>query len=657
MRLIFLEVIMIKVTLKDGAVKEFPKGTAAMDVAKSLGMGLYKAVCICKINDEYCDLRTALNEDCTLEFLTFEEDDEAKRCFRHTTSHILAQAVKRLFPQAKLAIGPSIDGGFYYDFDVESPFTADDLSKIEAEMKKIVKEKLPLERYELDPDEAISLMEGKDEPYKVELIKEHAAKGEKISFFRQGEFDELCAGPHIPDTGRVKAFKITSCTGAYWRGDSNKKMLQRIYATAFTKQSDMEEHLAKLEEAKKRDHNKLGRELELFTTCDYIGQGLPILLPKGARIIQLLQRWVEDTEQKCGWQLTKTPYMAKSDLYKISGHWDHYQDGMFIMGDESKGEEVFALRPMTCPFQYQAYLNRSRSYRDLPMRLNETSTLFRNEASGEMHGLIRVRQFTISEGHLMCTPEQLEDEFRRCLELANYMLKTLGLIEDVSYRFSQWDPDDRDKYIGTEEQWDEAQGTMKKILDHLEIPYKIGIGEAAFYGPKLDIQIKNVFGKEDTLITIQVDQMLAEKFGMEYVDRDGTKKHPYIIHRTSIGCYERTLALLIEKYAGAFPVWLAPVQVKLLPIADRHHDYAYEVAKRLEDAGIRCEVDTRSEKTGYKIREAQLEKVPYMLIVGDKDVEAGSVSVRKRGEGDLGAVSIDEFVDTIIAQVNSKEIW
>ena len=657
MRLIFLEVIMIKVTLKDGAVKEFPKGTAAMDVAKSLGMGLYKAVCICKINDEYCDLRTALNEDCTLEFLTFEEDDEAKRCFRHTTSHILAQAVKRLFPQAKLAIGPSIDGGFYYDFDVESPFTADDLSKIEAEMKKIVKEKLPLERYELDPDEAISLMEGKDEPYKVELIKEHAAKGEKISFFRQGEFDELCAGPHIPDTGRVKAFKITSCTGAYWRGDSNNKMLQRIYATAFTKQSDMEEHLAKLEEAKKRDHNKLGRELELFTTCDYIGQGLPILLPKGARIIQLLQRWVEDTEQKCGWQLTKTPYMAKSDLYKVSGHWDHYQDGMFIMGDESKGEEVFALRPMTCPFQYQAYLNRSRSYRDLPMRLNETSTLFRNEASGEMHGLIRVRQFTISEGHLMCTPEQLEDEFRRCLELANYMLKTLGLIEDVSYRFSQWDPDDREKYIGTEEQWDEAQGTMKKILDHLEIPYKIGIGEAAFYGPKLDIQIKNVFGKEDTLITIQVDQMLAEKFGMEYVDRDGTKKHPYIIHRTSIGCYERTLALLIEKYAGAFPVWLAPVQVKLLPIADRHHDYAYEVAKRLEDAGIRCEVDTRSEKTGYKIREAQLEKVPYMLIVGDKDVEAGSVSVRKRGEGDLGAVSIDEFVDTIIAQVNSKEIW
>ncbi|MGN1169804.1 MAG: threonine--tRNA ligase [Acutalibacteraceae bacterium] len=648
---------MIKVTLKDGAVKEFPKGIAAMDVAKSLGMGLYKAVCICKINDEYCDLRTALNEDCTLEFLTFEEDDEAKRCFRHTASHILAQAVKRLFPQAKLAIGPSIDGGFYYDFDVESPFTADDLSKIEAEMKKIVKEKLPLERYELDPDEAISLMEGKDEPYKVELIKEHAAKGEKISFFRQGEFDELCAGPHIPDTGRVKAFKITSCTGAYWRGDSNNKMLQRIYATAFTKQSDMEEHLAKLEEAKKRDHNKLGRELELFTTCDYIGQGLPILLPKGARIIQLLQRWVEDTEQKCGWQLTKTPYMAKSDLYKISGHWDHYQDGMFIMGDESKGEEVFALRPMTCPFQYQAYLNRSRSYRDLPMRLNETSTLFRNEASGEMHGLIRVRQFTISEGHLMCTPEQLEDEFRRCLELANYMLKTLGLIEDVSYRFSQWDPDDRDKYIGTEEQWDEAQSTMKKILDHLEIPYKIGIGEAAFYGPKLDIQIKNVFGKEDTLITIQVDQMLAEKFGMEYVDRDGTKKHPYIIHRTSIGCYERTLALLIEKYAGAFPVWLAPVQVKLLPIADRHHDYAYEVAKRLEDAGIRCEVDTRSEKTGYKIREAQLEKVPYMLIVGDKDVEAGSVSVRKRGEGDLGAVSIDEFVDTIIAQVNSKEIW
>ena len=648
---------MVNVTLKGGVVKEYPEGTTAMEIAKDLGMGLYKAACICKINDKYCDLRTPVTEDCSLEILTFDDDDEAKRCFRHTASHILAQAVKRLFPEAKLAIGPAIDNGFYYDFDIETPFTPEDLEKIEKEMKKIVKEALPLERYELDPEDAIKLMESKGELYKVELIKEHAGKGEKISFFRQGEFDELCAGPHIPDTGRVKAFKLTSCTGAYWRGDSNNKMLQRIYATAFTKQSALEEHLTKLEEAKKRDHNTLGRELELFTTSDCIGQGLPILLPKGARIIQLLQRFVEDTEQKLGWQLTKTPYMAKSDLYKISGHWDHYQDGMFIMGDEEKDDEVFALRPMTCPFQYQVFLNRARSYRDLPMRLNETSTLFRNEASGEMHGLIRVRQFTLSEGHLMCTPEQLEDEFRGCLELAIYMLKTLGLYDDVSYRFSQWDPEDRDKYIGTPEQWDEAQSTMKKILDHLEIPYKIGIGEAAFYGPKLDIQIKNVFGKEDTLITIQVDQMLAEKFGMEYVDKDGTKKNPYIIHRSSIGCYERTLALLIEKYAGAFPVWLAPVQVKLLPIADRHHDYAYEIAKKLQDVGIRCEVDTRSEKTGYKIREAQLEKVPYMLIVGDKDIESDSVSVRKRGEGDLGAVKTEEFIKTILSQVESKEIW
>lgn len=648
---------MINVTLKGGVVKEYPENITALEITKELSMGLFKAACICKINGEYCDLRTPLTEDCTLEILTFEDDDEAKRCFRHTASHVLAQAVKRLFPEAKLAIGPAIDDGFYYDFDIDKPFTPEVLADIEAEMKKIVKEKLELEKFEMTPDEAIKYYEDLGEIYKVELIKEHADKGENISFYKQGEFTELCAGPHIPDTGRIKAFKLISCTGAYWRGSEKNKMLQRVYGTAFTKQAALEEHLVALEEAKKRDHNKLGRELELFTTVDFIGQGLPILLPKGARIIQLLQRFVEDTEQKLGWKLTKTPLMAKSDLYKISGHWDHYQDGMFVMGDEEKDEEVFALRPMTCPFQYQAYLNRARSYRDLPLRYNETSTLFRNEASGEMHGLIRVRQFTISEGHLMCLPEQLEDEFKGCLELAIYMLKTLGLYEDVSYRFSQWDPDDRDKYIGTPEQWDEAQGIMKNILDHLEIPYKIGIGEAAFYGPKLDIQIKNVFGKEDTLITIQVDQMLAQKFGMEYVDRDGTKKNPYIIHRTSIGCYERTLALLIEKYAGAFPVWLAPVQVKLLPIADRHHDYAYEIAKKLEDAGIRCEVDTRSEKTGYKIREAQLEKVPYMLLMGDKDIEAGAVSVRKRGEGEIGAMPIDEFVKLVVAQTESKEIW
>ena len=648
---------MVKVTLKGDVVKEFENGITAAEVAKNLGMGLYKAACLCKINGEYADLRTAINEDCALEILTFDDDEEAKKAFRHTASHIMAQAVKRLYPEAKLAIGPAIANGFYYDFDVDKAFSPEDLEKIEAEMKKIVKEGLPLEKFELDPDEAIAMMEEKGEIYKVELIREHADKGEKISFFRQGEFVELCAGPHIPDTSRVKAYKLTSCTGAYWRGDSTKKMLQRIYATAFTKKDEMEEYLAAVEEAKKRDHNKLGRELEIFTTNELIGQGLPILLPKGARIIQLMQRFIEDEEQRRGWQLTKTPYMAKSDLYKVSGHWDHYKDGMFVLGDEEKDDEVFALRPMTCPFQYQAYLNRPRSYRDLPLRYNETSTLFRNEASGEMHGLIRVRQFTISEGHLMCLPEQLEEEFKGCLELAVYCLKTLGLYDDVSYRFSQWDPADTEKYIGTAEQWDEAQGVMKKILDNLEIPYKIGVGEAAFYGPKLDIQIKNVFGKEDTLITIQIDQMLAEKFGMEYTDSDGNKKNPYIIHRTSIGCYERTLALLIEKYAGAFPVWLAPTQVKLLPIADRHHDYAYEVKAKLEAEGIRCEVDTRSEKIGYKIREAQLEKIPYMLLVGDKDIEANCVSVRKRGEGDIGAMGIDEFVELIVEQVKSRIIF
>ena len=573
---------------------------------------------------------------------------------RHSASHVMAQAVKRLFPEVKLAIGPAIDTGFYYDFDTPNPFTAEDLEKIEAEMKKIAKENLKIERFELPRAEALELM--KDEPYKVELINE-LPEDAVISFYKQGEFTDLCAGPHLSYTSKVKAYKLLSATGAYWRGDEKNKMLQRIYATAFLTKDELQADLDRREEAKKRDHNKLGRELELFTTSDVIGQGLPILLPKGARVIQLLQRFVEDEEQKRGWLLTKTPLMAKSDLYKISGHWDHYQDGMFVLGDEEKDKEVFALRPMTCPFQYQAYLNRGRSYRDLPMRLNETSTLFRNEASGEMHGLIRVRQFTISEGHLMCTPEQLEGEFKGCLELAIYMLKTLGLYEDVSYRFSQWDPDNREKYIGTNEQWDEAQGIMKKILDNLEIPYKIGVGEAAFYGPKLDIQIKNVFGKEDTLITIQIDQMLAQQFGMEYVDKDGAKKNPYIIHRTSIGCYERTLALLIEKYAGAFPVWLAPVQVKLLPIADRHLDYIYEVKRKLEESGIiRVEIDDRSEKIGYKIREAQLEKVPYMLLVGDKDIEGGTVSIRDRRDGDIGSMSIEEFIAKITEEVNNKTI-
>ncbi len=647
---------MVKVTLKGDVVKEYDSGISAMDVAKDLGMGLFKAACVCKINGEVKDLRTKINDDCTLEILTFDDED-GKKTFRHTASHILAQAVKNLFPTAKLAIGPAIDSGFYYDFDVETPFTPEVLEKIEAEMKKIVKEGLKIEQFELSAEEAIALMEEKDEPYKVELIKEHADKGENISFFKQGDFTELCAGPHIPDTSRVKAFKLTSATGAYWRGDSKNKMLQRIYGTAYTKAADLEEHLLKMEEAKKRDHNKLGRELEFFTTADLIGQGLPILLPKGARVIQLMQRFVEDEEQKRGWLLTKTPYMAKSDLYKLSGHWDHYQDGMFVMGEEEKDDEVFALRPMTCPFQYQAYLNRARSYKDLPLRYNETSTLFRNEASGEMHGLIRVRQFTISEGHLMCLPEQLEDEFRSCLDLAIYCLKTLGLYEDVSYRFSQWDPADTAKYIGTPEQWDEAQGIMKNILDDIGLDYKIGIGEAAFYGPKLDIQIKNVFGKEDTLITIQIDQMLAEKFGMEYTDRDGTKKNPYIIHRTSIGCYERTLALLIEKYAGAFPLWLAPEQIRLLPIADRHLGYCNEVKAKLEAYGFRVTVDDRSEKTGYKIRSAQMEKIPYMLVAGDKEAEDGTLSVRKRGFGDMGAMSIDDFIVSAMKDVAEKTIW
>ena len=646
---------MIQVTLKGGVVREYEAGTTVAEIARSIGAGLYKSACGGKINGEYCDLRTPVTEDCALEIVTFDDPD-GKKTFWHTASHILAQAVKRLYPEAKLAIGPAVDNGFYYDFDSETAFTPEILEKIEAEMKKIVKEDLPLEKFELSPEKALKMMEEKDEIYKVELIKEHADKGEPISFYKQGEFTELCAGPHIMSTGSVKAFKLTSCTGAYWRGNEKNKMLQRIYGVAFPKASELEEHLAKIEEAKKRDHNKLGRELELFTTVDYIGQGLPILLPKGTIIIQTLQRFVEDEEQKRGWLRTKTPLMAKSDLYKISGHWDHYKDGMFVLGDEEKDDEVFALRPMTCPFQYQAYLNRARSYRDLPMRLAETSTLFRNESSGEMHGLIRVRQFTISEGHLMCTPEQLEDEFKHCLEITTFMLKTLGLYEDVSYRFSQWDPNDTDKYIGTPEQWDEAQSVMKTILDDLGINYKIGIGEAAFYGPKLDIQIKNVFGKEDTLITIQIDQMLAEKFGMEYVDRDGTKKHPYIIHRTSIGCYERTLALLIEKYAGAFPLWLAPEQIRVIPIADRHHERAYEIKKVLEDMGLRVTVDDRSEKTGYKIREVRMQKLPYWVVIGDKELEDGKVSVSRRGEGDIGAMEIEELCKLLDKEIKEKTI-
>ncbi len=583
--------------------------------------------------------------------LTFK-DAEGRKVFRHTAAHIMAQAVKRLFPETKLTIGPAIDSGFYYDFDSDVTFGPEQLSKIEKEMKKIVSENLKIERFVLPKNEALALVKEMNEPYK-ELLIERIDEGEEISFYRQGEFTDLCAGPHLFSTAAVRSFKLTSCTGAYWEGNSNNKMLQRIYGTAFPTKDELNAHLAAVEEAKKRDHNKLGRELEYFTTSEVVGQGLPIMLPKGATVLRILQRFVEDEEAKRGWIPTMTPFMAKPDLYRISGHWDHYRDGMFVIGDPDS-KDCLALRPMTCPFQYQAYLNKARSYRDLPLRYNETSTLFRNEDSGEMHGLIRVRQFTISEGHLMCTPEQLEEEFKGCLELCIFMLKAVGLYEDVSYRFSQWDPANKEKYIGTEEQWDEAQGTMKKILDDIGLDYKIGIGEAAFYGPKLDIQIKNVHGKEDTLITIQIDQMLAEKFGMEYTDRDGQKKHPYIIHRTSIGCYQRTLALIIEKFAGALPMWMAPVQVKVLPIGLDQHEYAEKVVADLQKAGLRVEIDERTEKIGYKIREAQLSKVPYMLVIGAKEVEDGTVAVRDRKVGDAGVMKAEEFLKKAVKEVEDR---
>ena len=647
----------MKITLKDGSNLEVEQGICALDIASKLSSKLKKAALAAKVNGKLTALTAPINEDASVEILTFE-DEEGRWTLRHTASHVMAQAVKRLYPNTKLAIGPAIDNGFYYDFDrEEGSFSPSDFLAIEKEMKKIVSENLPIERFTLPRDEAIAYMKKLDEPYKVELI-EDLPEGEEISFYRQGEFVDLCAGPHVPTTGRVKAFKLTSCAGAYWRGNEKNKMLVRIYATAFEKQAELDEYLKMLEEAKKRDHNKLGRELEYFTTVDYIGQGLPILLPKGAKVIQILQRFVEDEEARRGYLLTKTPYMAKRELYQISGHWDHYKEGMFVMGDDSDpNAEVFALRPMTCPFQYQVFLNRMRSYRDLPMRLGETSTLFRNEDSGEMHGLIRVRQFTISEGHLICTPEQLEEEFRGCVELAKYMMDVLGFGEDVTYRFSQWDPNDREKYIGTEEQWNEAQNSMKKILDHIGIQYTIGIGEAAFYGPKLDIQMKNVHGKEDTLITIQIDQMLAEKFGMEYVDRDGQKKHPYIIHRTALGCYERTLAMLIEKYAGALPVWMAPEQVRILTISESFADYAYEQKKKLEEKGFRVSVDDRQEKIGYKIREARNERIPYILVVGEKEVSSNSFAVRKRGEGEIGTFSVEDFTAMLTKDVKELAKW
>ena len=587
---------------------------------------------------------------------TFEHETYRKT-YWHTCSHILAQAMKRLHPDVKLAIGPAIDNGFYYDFDTPEPFSESQLEELEAEMRKICKEKLKLERFELPRAEALAFMEEKDEPYKVELIRD-LPEDAVISFYRQGDFTDLCAGPHLDSTGRVKGngIKLTACNAAYWRGDSSRKQLQRIYGIAFPKKDELDAWVAKREEALKRDHNKLGRELEYFTTVDVIGQGLPVMLPKGARVIQVLQRWVEDEEQKRGYLLTKTPLMAKSDLYKISGHWDHYLDGMFVLGDpHDETRECFALRPMTCPFQYQVYLNRARSYRDLPMRLGETSTLFRNEDSGEMHGLIRVRQFTISEGHLVLRPEQLEEEFKGCLDLAKYCLGTVGLLDKCTFRFSQWDPaNPNNKYEGTAEQWELAQATMAKILDDLDVTYTIGIDEAAFYGPKLDIQYRNVYGKEDTLVTIQIDMLLAKQFGMEYTDADGQKKTPYIIHRTSLGCYERTLAYLIEEYAGALPAWMAPEQVRVLPVTDRACDYAAEVARRLEGEGLRATADYRNEKIGKKIREATLEKVPYMLVVGDRDMEHQTVSVRHRSGEDLGAMSQSDFLALLQDEVERK---
>ena len=640
-------------TLK-GEQREFENGLSLLDIAGKISQQLKKDALCARVDGQIMEMWHTLDHDCEVEFLTFADDD-AKRVLRHTASHVLAEAVKKLRPNVKLAIGPAIDNGFYYDFDTEEPFTNDFLREVEKEMSHIIKRNDRIERFELPRAEAIALMQEKDEPYKVELIND-LPEDATISFYRQGDFVDLCAGPHLASTGKVKAFKLTSLAGAYWRGSEKNKMLQRVYGTAFYDKAEMEAYLQQQEEARKRDHNKLGRELEYFTTVDCIGQGLPILLPKGARVVQLLQRWVEDVEQSRGCQLTKTPYFAKRELYKISGHWDHYLDGMFVMGDPNdETKECFALRPMTCPFQYQVFLNRARSYRDLPMRLTETSTLFRNEDSGEMHGLIRVRQFTISEGHYILRPDQLEEEFKGCLELAKYFLGTVGLLEDCTFRFSQWDPaNPKNKYEGTAEQWNEAQAVMGKILDHLGVKYTIGIDEAAFYGPKLDIQYKNVFGKEDTLVTIQIDMLLAQRFGMEYTDADGQKKHPYIIHRTSLGCYERTLAYLIEKYAGAFPLWLAPEQVRIMTITNRADDYAYQLKDRLEKEGMRVSVDDRNEKIGFKVREAQTQKIPYMLVLGDQEVENGTAALRSRKNENFGAMPVADIIAKLREEIDSK---
>ena len=643
----------MKITLKDGSYKEYENAMSVYDIARDISEGLARVACAGEIDGKVVDLRTNVDKDCALNILTFD-DRGGKAAFRHTTSHILAQAVKRLYPDAKCTIGPSIDDGYYYDFDMPS-LNREDLDKIEKEMKKIIKENPRIERFELPRPEAIKLMEEKDEPYKVELIND-LPEDAVISFYTQGDFTDLCAGPHLMNMKNIKAFKLISSSGAYWRGSEKNKMLTRIYGTAYTKAADLDAHLQHLEDIKKRDHNKLGREMELFTTVDVVGQGLPLIMPKGVIMIQTLQRWIEDEEEKRGYVRTKTPLMAKSDLYKISGHWDHYKDGMFVLGDEEKDKEVFALRPMTCPFQYYVYKATQHSYKELPLRYGETSTLFRNEDSGEMHGLTRVRQFTISEGHLIMRPDQIDEEFKGCVNLMMYCLKTLGLDKDVTFRLSKWDPENKEKYIGDAAYWETSQAKMRDLLNEIGLPFEEADGEAAFYGPKLDVQAKNVYGKEDTMITIQLDFALAEQFDMYYIDADGEKKRPFIIHRTSIGCYERTLAWLIEKYAGLFPTWLCPEQVRVLPISDKYMDYANKVLSELKDNGIRAEVDERSEKIGYKIRDARLNKVPYMLVVGANEAEQGLVSVRSRYNGDEGQKELATFVDDICREIRTKEI-
>lgn len=644
---------MIEITLKDGSKKEIYEPITVLDFAKSISEGLARNATCAEVDGEIVDLRHVIDKNCTVNILTFNDND-GKKAFWHTSSHILAQAVKRLFPSVKLAIGPSIENGFYYDFDIETPFSQDDLKNIEEEIKKICKEGLEIEKFVLSRDEAIKLMEERGETYKVELIND-IPDGCEISFYKQGEFEDLCAGPHLFNTKNIKSIKLLSATGAYWRGNENNKMLTRVYGISFPKASMLNEYLEMLEEAKKRDHNKIGRELEFFTTNEFIGQGLPLLMPKGAKLMQILQRFVEDEEEKRGYVLTRTPTFAKSDLYRISGHWDHYRDGMFILGDEEKDSEVFALRPMTCPFQFMIYKATQKSYRDLPIRYGETAILSRNEASGEMHGLIRVRQFTLSDGHIICTPEQLEDEFKNSLDLVKYIMECIGINEDVTYRFSKWDKNNKEKYIGEEELWEQTQSNMKQILDKLEVNYVEADGEAAFYGPKLDIQFKNVHGKEDTIITIQIDFSLAERFDMVYIDSDGKKKHPMIIHRSSIGCYERTIAMLIEKYAGALPVWLSPVQVRVLPISDKFNNYGEKVTNELKKLGIRAECDYRYEKIGYKIRQGQLEKIPYLLIVGEKEESNSEVSVRDRKDGDKGSMNLDLFISLIMEKIQSKK--